>query len=149
MNTLRERLLSRAIINWETGCWEWKGYVAPHGYGAIKQPGRASKLLAHRVSYEMIYGPIPRGRQIDHLCRVRRCINPAHLEAVTSRENTLRGESASALNARKTHCPASHEYTPENTYIAPNGQRECRQCSRLRKRRAYRARAAAKEARQP
>jgi hypothetical protein len=75
-------------------------------------------------------GKIPEGLQIDHLCRVRECANPAHLEAVTCRENLLRGDTVTAHNANKTHCVNGHEYTPENTAITRDGCRRCRICHR-------------------
>lgn len=133
MTSLRDRLLAKAVINWETGCWEWIANIDPRGYARIKVDGRKAK--SHRVSYEMTYGPIPDGLQIDHLCRVRHCINPAHLEAVTGVENTLRGTGLTAVNARKTHCIRGHEFTPENTYRVGNGRggfgRGCRACLRM------------------
>lgn len=129
MKTLRERLLAKAIINRETGCWEWAGRGTPNGYGHIRTGG-GKRQMVHRVSYEMTYGPIPEGLDLDHLCRVRRCLNPAHLEAVTHRVNTLRGQTVTAANAAKTHCYNDHEFTPENTYIEPTGERRCRTCRR-------------------
>lgn len=141
---LRERLLAKAIINWETGCWEWSAHRQSNGYGKIREAGQGSKkLFVHRVSYEMFVGPIPAGFQIDHLCRVRHCLNPAHLEAVTPRVNTLRGETITAVNAAKTHCPQGHEYTPENTYMAADGKRSCRGCWPAMKARAKARRKAA------
>lgn len=128
MNTLRERLLSKAVINWETGCWEWRAVRDSHGYGSIKVNG--THRGAHRVSYELLVGPIPAGLELDHLCRVRHCINPAHLEPVTHRVNTLRALVPPVLNALKTHCASGHEFTPENTYTAPAGGRTCRTCQR-------------------
>jgi hypothetical protein len=126
--TLRERLLSKAVINWESGCWEWTAQRDPYGYGAIKVNG--SKRGSHRVAFELIEGPIATGLQLDHLCRVRHCINPAHLEPVTPRENTMRGVAPSAVNAAKTRCGHGHEFTPENTYTTPLGGRACRACQR-------------------
>ncbi|KAB2977369.1 HNH endonuclease [Streptomyces sp. SS1-1] len=87
--------------------------------------------MAHRVAYQEIVGPIPEGLQLDHLCRVRHCVNPAHLEPVTSRENTLRGENLVAINAAKTHCKRGHLFDAANTYRWRNS-RICRECRRLR-----------------
>lgn len=110
-------------------CWLWTGYIADTGYG---QFASGHTRLAHRISYQLVVGPIPEGLQIDHLCRVRHCVNPLHLEPVTQRENLLRGETITARNAAKTHCPRGHAYTAENTYVRPRGSRECRTCNRLR-----------------
>jgi hypothetical protein len=110
-------------------CLEWSGKSRNQGYGAF---GYMYKTIpAHRYSYKMTYGNIPIGYQIDHLSRNTLCVNPAHLEAVTPRENTLRSTSLIAVNAAKTHCQRGHEFTPEN--IIPrvkNGipARNCRRC---------------------
>jgi hypothetical protein len=124
------RLLSKAVIDFETGCWNWTASMNGKGYGQITVAGGMQK--AHRAAYELIEGPIPAGLELDHLCRNRACINPAHLEPVTSRENTLRSPiSPSAINARKTHCPFGHEYTAENTLMRKgNRSRCCRACNR-------------------
>lgn len=89
---------------------------------------------AHRISYEMLIGPIPSGLQLDHLCRVRHCVNPQHLEPVTNRVNSLRGISLPAQNHRKTHCPQGHAYTPDNVYYhgAGNRWRICATCQKAR-----------------
>lgn len=131
MSDLRERLLGGAVINWETGCWEWAGRLTRDGYGRVRI-GQNKVTGAHRASYQMTYGPIPDGLVIDHLCRVRHCVNPAHMEAVTPRINTLRGVGLQAINAAKTVCDNGHEYTPENTYTTPDGRRDCRACIRVR-----------------
>jgi hypothetical protein len=96
-------------------------------------------LRAHRVIWEMTHGPIPSGLEVDHLCRNRACVNPRHMALVPHRENTLRGMAPTAINARKTHCPAGHPYDGENTYMAPDGWRQCMTCRREWQRR-FRAR---------
>lgn len=109
------------------GCWRWTGMLDGSGYGRfiIKKP---KVVPAHRYAYELLVGQIPAGLQLDHLCRNRACVNPAHLEPVTNQENTLRG-----LRGRMvTSCAHGHEYTETNTIHRPNGRRGCRECSRLR-----------------
>lgn len=101
----------------------------------IKIEGKWKTKLAHRLSYEHFVGPILDGLTIDHLCRDRACVNPAHLEAVTISINVLRGFNPMAINARKTHCPLGHFYAGPHGRIVhrPNGKtyRRCRECGRL------------------
>jgi hypothetical protein len=130
---LPERFWSKVSVNDSTGCWEWAAGRGRNGYGRFRW-GDATRY-AHRVAYEELVGPVPLGLQLDHLCRVTHCCNPAHLEPVTPRENTLRGV-ARFVNLSKTACPAGHEYSSENTYMH-KGSRYCRECGRQHARRRY------------
>lgn len=109
----------------EHGCWIWSGARNGGGYGSLGRGGRT--LCAHRYAYETLIGPIPAGLHIDHLCRVRACVNPAHMEPVTSHVNMLRGIAPAALNAAKTHCKNGHAFSPDNT-LWSQGKRTCRVC---------------------
>ncbi|MFJ2737689.1 HNH endonuclease signature motif containing protein [Streptomyces sp. NPDC087317] len=108
-----------------TGCLIWTAGRSVYGYGRFFWNGHSG--AAHRFAYMALVGDIPAGLSLDHLCRVRHCVRPDHLEAVTPRENTLRGENHVADQARRTHCPRGHAYTPANTRLK-NGKRECRTC---------------------
>lgn len=140
-------------------CIVWTATYTGGGYGAFWNGTRL--VRAHRFAYELLVGPIPEGLALDHLCRVRRCVAPAHLEAVTQRENIRRGllfiprkgvRGGTRKGAHRgprpamTHCPLGHELTPENTYVGPAtsdhpyGRRRCRTCKNAGKR-ASRARA--------
>lgn len=132
-----------ASVDMAGDCWLWTGATARNGYGVFGV-GEGT-VLAHRYAYEDQVALIPVGLEIDHLCRVRNCVNPQHLEPVTSAENTQRG-LAGALRVRVEQCVNGHDYTPENTYIAPNGTRDCKACRRDRNRR-YKARRRAKRGR--
>lgn len=115
-------------------CWDWKAGKTKAGYGVFR-PAHGQGTLAHRYAYELLIGPIPEGLVIDHLCRNRGCVNPDHMEPVTTGENTRRGFGISTWNRLKTHCPKGHPYDVENTYIHPsNNGRICRQCARERDR---------------
>ena len=107
------------------GCWLWLGAKGSAGYGNFLMPNKPTKALAHRVAYELLVGPIPDGLTIDHLCRVRACVRPDHMEPVTRGENTLRGDTLTAKNKAKTACPKGHPY--QYVYERANG-RQARYC---------------------
>ena len=140
---MAERFWAKVDRRGPDDCWEWLAYRQRNGYGKFGRGGRGSMTTAHRVAYELTFGPIPDGLNIDHLCRNRGCVNPSHLEAVSQRVNLLRGET----NSAKTHCVNGHEFTPENTKIESNGARRCLTCRREIDRRRNRARRAAAKAR--
>jgi hypothetical protein len=135
-----DRILERIIID-ANGCWLWTSGIDTGGYGRMsvgsRKDGSRTRVSAHRTSYEAFVGPILEGLTIDHLCRVRRCVNPDHLEPVTMRENLLRGNGWSGRHARKTHCINGHEFTPENINRVKRGGRECKACKRVWNRRQY------------
>lgn len=110
-------------------CWQWVGAINSAGYGSFRLSTTVS-IQAHRWCYEVYRSPVPIDMVLDHTCRNRSCVNPDHLEVVTNRINVLRGYGACAQNARKTHCPKGHEYTPSNTYSRLLNQRACRECRR-------------------
>lgn len=132
-------------VNKTDTCWLWIAGATKQGYGYFS-PATGQRALAHRWSYEELVGPIPDGLVIDHLCRVRRCVNPAHLEAVTQQENVARGASAELLNGTRTSCVNGHEYTDENTYRPASrpGNINCRECHRIRQRAYHHKKTAAK-----
>ena len=129
-DTIAEKLtLNHAV---DGGCWLWLGAHTPSGYGQLAAGGKARAV--HRLAYETFVGEIPKGLEIDHLCRVRDCINPAHLEAVTHRENMMRSRNFTAANAVKTHCYQGHPYTAATTGLTTRGGRFCRTCRNLKQR---------------
>jgi len=120
------RFWSKVDFDGPGGCWLWTASISSKGYGQSYFKGVT--VIAHRLSYELLIGPIPDGLQIDHLCRVRHCVNSDHLEPVTPMVNALRGNGTAAINSRKTHCINGHEFSPINTLISPKGWRTCKAC---------------------
>jgi hypothetical protein len=115
------------------GCWLWVGSTSG-GYGlfAVQQEGRRRTMQAHRFAYQDHTGErIPEGLELDHLCMVRNCVNPNHLEPVTRLENTRRSNGISRLLGERSECIHGHPFTPENTYRKPDGGRQCVACRRI------------------
>lgn len=138
---LKARIMAKVRVA-ESGCWEWTAFLSDGGYGKIFVNKKGPRP-AHRVLYEIVNGPVATGLDLDHLCRNRRCVNPAHLEPVTRKENLLRsplgiGKIGGAVTAAKirarTHCPSGHEYSETNTEARYGKWRRCRECHRQRER---------------
>lgn len=133
MTRALERLPKRIAdkITPTDSCWLWNGGKR-RGYGYVYIAGSRRTTAAHRAVYTLLVGPIPHGLQLDHLCRVRHCVNPDHLEPVTQQENLLRGHTITAKSAAAVACPAGHPYEGDNLYVDPKGERRCRTCHRER-----------------
>jgi hypothetical protein len=115
------------------GCWLWQMPLTDRGYAQF-QANKKKSMRAHRVAYEMMKGPIPADLELDHLCRVRHCVNPDHLEPVTHRENVMRAKDGfPARQAAKTHCKRGHPLSGDN--LLPNklkkGSRACKTCNKM------------------
>ena len=128
MTTIEERFWGK--VEFTDTCWLWTA-SGVREYGCFYVDG--GNVYAHRWAYEFCVGPIPEGLELDHLCRVSRCVNPDDLEIVTHRVNVLRGFGLTAANVRKTHCAQGHPFDAENTYLRPDdGTRQCRRCTYIR-----------------
>jgi hypothetical protein len=117
-------------------CWLWTAALDNKGYGVFfftNSEGK-KKGKAHQFSFDLFHGPMPDGHEPDHLCRVTACCRPSHLEAVTHRENMLRGDTIAAKFAAKTHCPQGHPYDDMNTIRNAKGYRRCRICAKAQSR---------------
>ena len=142
--TIIERVMTRVSPEPMSGCWLWVGWTDDKGYGRIKFGSRKGARV-HRVLFEQIRGPVPVGKELDHLCRVRCCLNPAHLEPVTHAENCRRGNGGHQYRDRIT-CGRGHALDEANTHWLQipgkaNSIRRCRICGRD-KMREYRAKRA-------
>ena len=114
-------------------CWLWMGKIRDDGYVTFHDENGVNAQV-HRWAYMHFIGEIPKGLELDHLCRIRHCVNPSHLEAVTGRVNKLRGNTLAGINAKKTHCSRGHEFSEKNTYRYKN-HRICRPCACIKSRR--------------
>lgn len=129
--TVLERFEQKYIPEPMSGCWIWLGALTDLGYGNLRYgPRKMWSAPAHVISYELFIGPVPDGKELDHRCRMRCCVNPNHVEPVTHRMNMERG-----INATKTHCKHGHEFTEDNILWlkGPFGKRrQCRTCANIR-----------------
>lgn len=129
MATVEERFWSKVRPNQKTDCWEWTAGHLPKGYGVF-YPSHEMPVGAHRFAYELVKGPIADGLVIDHLCNRPHCVNPAHLQAVTQRENLLGSDSLSEFNRLKTHCFQGHPLVSGNLQNGVGRRRRCLTCHR-------------------
>lgn len=132
-----ERFHEHYEVNPATGCWDWTATVTDRGYGTIGEtvaPGKSRSIYAHRLSYEMHHGPIPAGLVVDHVCDNRRCVNPDHLQLLTSKQNILRSSAPEIRRRWLGQCIRGHDLNdPDNVYVRPdNGRKQCRECIRVR-----------------
>lgn len=124
-----ERFWNLVKVDPTSKCWNWQAHKNNRGYGYFKLNGKT--LLAHRFSYEVNKGKILRKLELDHLCRNPACVNPDHLEAVTHKENLLRGNVKTSNWKRKmTHCSLNHELKEPNLNKCDlkRGKRRCKTC---------------------
>lgn len=127
MKALTDIPLDRITVN-ENGCWIWDGTRHEDGYGIIFISGK--REYVHRIMYQLFIGPVNNKRELDHLCRNPSCCNPLHLEAVSSRENSLRGNHPLFVTHREQRCRRGHDLTvAENVRRSDDGRVRCRVCA--------------------
>ncbi len=132
--TLLDRFWDRVEQGPDSSCWSWNGTIAGNGYARFQWPNGspARSIAAHRLAWVLCHKEdVPAGLDLDHLCRNRGCVNPAHLEPVSRSENNRRGrvgKVARLRNLAKTHCPQGHPYDEANTFRQTSGARGCRAC---------------------
>jgi hypothetical protein len=136
-DAIKQRILKHSMPEPNTGCWIWHGDSVNGGYGRTSVDGR--KWLVHRAAYHAWVGDIPKGLTIDHLCKQPSCCNPQHMEPVTMKENIMRGDSFSRINAEKVECKRGHPLSGDNLYRYKDGRRDCRTCMDIRYRAYYEA----------
>jgi HNH endonuclease len=128
LNLTAEERIAKNIVVDEAGCWIWQKHTNPHGYGKIRLSGRS--WLVHRLAYTLLVGPIPEGLTLDHLCRVRSCCNPSHLEPVDQRTNAVRGEHPLVVLYKEGRCKVGHVVDENNSYRRSDGRLRCAECTR-------------------
>ena len=106
-----------------TGCWLWIGGLKPDGYARFN-----TRKTGHQMSFEHWIGKVPEGKEIDHICNMRCCVNPKHLQAITHKENIAKS-GAWEFNRKKTNCPKGHPYSGDNLYVLGTN-RQCKICRR-------------------
>ncbi len=129
-SSIEERFWQRVLPEPNSGCWLWTGSISPNGYAVFWYRNKKN-WTGHRYAYTSFKGPVPTGLDLDHKCRVRRCVNPDHLEPVTRLENLIRGDTKIG-RSKRPHCPHGHEWNEKTTRINRDGSRHCRECFRLR-----------------
>ena len=124
--------MTKAVVVGGGNCWEWLGTVSKNGYGGFWNGKK--NVSAHRWIYEQLVGDIPKSLVIDHLCGVPSCVNPSHMETVSTRENILRGNGTAAQHFKKTHCSRGHPLFGDNLYVTATNARCCLICHKAFKR---------------
>lgn len=124
---IKEKIEKNIRIN--NNCWMWNGAKDKDGYGTFCYNTKKEKV--HRISYKLWMGELDPTLTIDHLCNIRSCCNPTHLQQVTIKRNVLRSNGLTAINKRKTHCIHGHPFSPQNTYLYRGTHRQCKTCQHL------------------